>query len=294
VRRAAALAAVLFAVGAAPAAAAELRAAEVVALAREAAAGDGPALARLRSVDRVDGRPVALGAALDASGAQLRARLRALAAGGPRGTGTGAGVPGAVARAEARDVLDDRRYRPADLPRPLRSPLEALGDVLEDLVEGLDTRLPGGRGAGWLLLAALVAGVAALAASAVARRRVLGERARQAVTRAAELGEDPRALEREAAAAELAGDHARAVRLRFRAGLLDLDAAGAIALRPGLTTGRIARELGSPAFAALAATFDAVAYGGRPAGPAESAAARDGWAEVRAEQRARRRTRTAA
>ncbi len=62
-------------------------------------------------------------------------------------------------------------------------------------------------------------------------------------------------------------------------------ARGAIELRPGLTTGAIARTLRSPAFGAVAETFEEVAYGGRAATKAEAAAAKSGWKTVLAERR---------
>ena len=55
------------------------------------------------------------------------------------------------------------------------------------------------------------------------------------------------------------------LRLRFRAGLLRLDRAGAIHFRPSITTGQVAGRLRLHAFDDLAITFDAVVYGGRQA-----------------------------
>ena len=80
--------------------------------------------------------------------------------------------------------------------------------------------------------------------------------------------EDPDALERAADEAERDGDLARALRLRFRAGLLRLGDRGAIHYRPSVTTGEVRRTLGSATFDDLAGTFEAVTYGGRTAAPA--------------------------
>ena len=263
------------------AAAVEATAAEVRELARQAP-DDAAALARLRSVDRVDGRPVDLARALDdAEGAELRARLRALSA------ASGTRSDAARERREAEAVLDQRRFRGSSLPQPLRSPLERLGDVLDDVYYWLVERIPGGRWTVWTLVALAVIALALLLTTRIVRRRV-GEEEAEA-TAARRTGEDPRALEREADAAERAGDAARAIRLRFRAGLLDLDARGVIELRPGLTTGAVARELRSPTFDALAATFDAVAYGGVRPPLSEAAAAKAGWERLRAEAGRRRR-----
>ena len=75
---------------------------------------------------------------------------------------------------------------------------------------------------------------------------------------------DPRALDRRADAAEAAGDLETALRLRFRAGLLRLDAARRDRFRPSISTYEVRRALHSEDFDALAATFDDVVYGGRP------------------------------
>ena len=92
--------------------------------------------------------------------------------------------------------------------------------------------------------------------------------------------DDPAALEREADEAERAGDLERAVRLRFRAGLLRLGDRGAIEYRPSLTTSEVHARLGSETFDHLAETFNEVAYGGHPAEPPDVAAARTGWPRV--------------
>ena len=78
--------------------------------------------------------------------------------------------------------------------------------------------------------------------------------------------DDPAALEREADRAAAAGEWETAVRLRFRAGLLRLDARELIEYRPSLTTGEVAAAVGSPTFERVGADFDAIAYGGRAAG----------------------------
>lgn len=257
--------------------AAEATKAEVRSLAA-AAPRDAAALERLRAVDRVDGQPLDLRRALaTADRDELRARLGVLAE--APAAGRAEGDP----RAAARDVLDQRKYRRSTVPQPLRGPFERLGAWLDDLYDWLVERVPGGGFGVWALLAAIVLVLAGVLSSRAVRRRVEEERAAATVARRA--GEDPRALEREADAAERRGDHATAIRLRFRAGLLRLDARGAIELRPGLTTGAIARTLRSPAFDDVAETFEEVAYGGRPATKADVAAAKTGWKTVLAERR---------
>ena len=125
-----------------------------------------------------------------------------------------------------------------------------------------------------------------LAAARVARRAALPHAPRPRLARreqqalAAARDEDPRALERRADAAEAAGDLEAALRLRFRAGLLRLDARGAIEFRPSISTYEVRRALRSDDFDALAATFDDVVYGGRPPATDDLAAARERWPRV--------------
>ena len=95
-------------------------------------------------------------------------------------------------------------------------------------------------------------------------------------------GDDPKALDRRAAEAEAAGDLEAALRLRFRAGLLRLDARGAISFRPSISTHEVRRALRSEDFDALAATFDDVVYGGRPPQDEDvERRARERWPERR-------------
>jgi hypothetical protein len=258
--------------------AAEATSAEVRSL---AVSRDAAALERLRSIDLVDGKPVDLRRALGTRDpAELRSRLDVLA------EGPATGGADADARADAREVLDQRKYKRSSVPQPLRAPFERLGEWLEDVYDWLVERMPGGDIGVWTLVAALMLLFAGILSSRAVRRRVEEERASATVARRA--GEDPRTLEREADAAERRGDHTTAIRLRFRAGLLRLDAGGTIELRPGLTTGAIARALRSPAFDAVAETFEEVVYGGRPATKADAAAAKSGWKTVLAETRRER------
>jgi uncharacterized protein DUF4129 len=267
----AAVAAAALLAGAAPAAEArDASATEVRSLAARAAEDPG-ALAALGRIDSVDGRRVAVGAALrDARGAALRARLRVLA----REAGAGDAAPADATR-RARAVLAEGRFHQR-LPQPLKRPLERLGDWLADLWNGLPGG-PGGR------CAFVVVGVAAIAAAASLR----GIRRRGAASASAVAGpgaraapEGPAALERRADEAERTGDHGLAVRLRFRAGLQRLGERDAIPYRPSLTTGEARRRLRSEPFDRLAADFDAIAYGGRAAVDEDARAARSGWREV--------------
>ena len=126
-----------------------------------------------------------------------------------------------AARDAARDILSDRRFRSEPAPRPLRGPLDWIGDRLQPVVDWI------GRRAG--VRAGLVVARRSRSRSvaghrrahrrgrrtAGASRRGAARRRRRATRRRAE---DPDALERAADEAERDGDLERALRLRFRAG----------------------------------------------------------------------------
>jgi hypothetical protein len=252
--------------------------AQLTALA-DRAADDESARAALLAVERVDGRPVAVREAMEgARGAELEQRARLIAAGvAAIEAPAGAAEP----RREAHRVLEQRRYHGAELPRPFAGPLGWLGDRIEPLLDWIDSQgaeVPGGPLVLWMVLAAGVLLAAFTVTGTTIRRRALAiERARRAALPATD---DPRALEREAERAERDGDWERAVRLRFRAGLLRLDRRKVIVYRPSLTTGEVARAVSSPAFREVGDRFDAIAYGGRPAEQDDAEHARRGWAEV--------------
>jgi hypothetical protein len=196
----------------------------------------------------------------------------------------GGGVDPDDARRQARDILDERRYQPAKVPRPFEGVLEWLGDRLRPIGEFLDDVLSSAPGR-LLLIAGFVA-LVAVVATVIARRRgragaVVGRRGGRGGD--AEESLDPARLEREADEAERRGEFDRALRLRFRAGLLRLDDVGAISFRPSLTSGQVARRLRQPAFDDLAITFDGVAYGGRRASTDDVRVARERWPRVLAE-----------
>jgi hypothetical protein len=259
---------------------------ELQALARSAAAGDARALAELRRVDAVDGKTVDLERALrGASGPALTRRLRTLAGGE-----TAAPVDAASARRAAGDILDERRFGEAEPPRPFRGVLEWLservrrvGEAIGRVLDPVADRLPGGHGTLWG-----VAAFAVLAAAGVAARRLVDRRAAGAVGRRRERERriDPDQLEREAEDAERRGELERALRLRFRAGLLRLQRADIVRRGDSVTTGEVARRLRSPEFERVAAVFDEVVYGRRAARPEDVDVSRRAWARVLAESRA--------
>ena len=180
-------------------------------------------------------------------------------------------------------MLDARAATTApSFPRPLAGPLAWLGDRIQP-ADRLDQRprrdVPGGPLVLWMLLAARASCWPPARSPA---RRSGAARWRSSAPRTAALPatDDPQALEREAERAERDGDWERAVRLRFRAGLLRLDRRQVLVYRPSLTTGEVARAVESPAFREVGDRFDEIAYGGRPAEREDAEAARRGWAEV--------------
>lgn len=247
------------------------------------AVGDPRALAQLRAVREVDGRPVDVGAALNgAEGPALAARLQALAAGGP----TPVVAPDATRR-EAAVVLEGRRFKPSRVPRPLHGILATMGRWLKPVADPFRrfwTSVAKSVGAQLVLVAVVFCVAAAISL------RLVGRRSPRALVRSRPFGVDvegldPDALEREAVVAEDGGDLDRAVRLRFVVGVLRLDRAGAIAYRSSMTTGQLKAGVHSASFEELAVAFDEIAYGGRPAEAADVQSARTTWPRVLAETR---------
>ena len=246
------------------------------------------AAARAAARRRVDARGARAGALLAAAaGLEARAagarsaraaRARHLAAAATRGPGGAVSDPGA-ARAEARDILSERRFQEHGLPDPFRDVLDRVAAWVDSFLGLFDELgLPGGRPAVWLLLALLAGSAALLAAGRLIRRRREGVPARAAA--AALAREDPDALERRAREAAAHGDHELALRLGFRAGVVRLHRRGRIDAEESLSTGEVARAVGAPGFDRAAARFDEVVYGRRPAAAGDVEAARAAWDEA--------------
>lgn len=278
-----ALAAILIAAVPATAGAAETTRAELAALA-ERAKTDPAALDQLRQVDRVDGRPYAIDRALEgARGEELNRRLEEIAALAPReGTPPEARDP----RAEADEILSSSRYEGSDLPRPFKGVLDRIGEWLEPVRDWVDRRLeeladvtPGGDITLWSIAAALLLVLLATLGSRTLRDHAQAGAEARAMAAAPDR-ETPSSLERAADRAEREGDLEAALRLRFRAGLLRLDAREAIKFRPSISTREVSRALNSPEFDQLAALFDGVVYGGREASPEDVERSRRGWDAV--------------
>ena len=230
---------------------------------RGEAVDDPAALAELRAVDVVDGQQV-----------DVAARCTARAA-----TASTCGCATLGRRSPAAEPLAiDPRARGArrarrgslprdDVPRPFWGFFELARatccpsfDWLDDLSRAAGGRLARARGARRRCRVGRRAARphAAHRASPRPRRRAAARRDGPARARAAgRRGGGRRRLE-------------PALRLRFRAGLLRLDARGAIEYRPSISTREVRRKLRSEDFDALAVTFDDVVYGGRPPADATS------------------------
>ncbi|MDQ3662490.1 MAG: hypothetical protein M3454_15860 [Actinomycetota bacterium] len=264
-----------------PAAATDVTAEELARLAGRARSDTG-ALTEIRRVTSVDGTPVDVSSALEgAEGERLSSRLNALT---EQGEGTSPRAAG-QARREAQRVLAQARYREQEVPRPFAGLFALLGRLLEPVGDAfaaafrfLARLLPGGDSSVWAVLGVLVVVGAAVVSLRLGRRRA--QASAQATAQSHLRSLDERSLERAAAAAALAGDHSKAVRLRFLAGLLRLDKADAITWRPSLITSEVEASICSAEFESLARSFDEIVYGGRAAMPEDSERARAGWQRV--------------
>ncbi len=131
----------------------------------------------------------------------------------------------------------------------------------------------------WAIIGGLVLAGAAFVAARLGASRGGGVVDRS-IRLAGERAPDPRRLERLADEAEGRGELERALRLRFRAGLLRLARVEAIPEPETLTSRQLVRVLGSDQFGKLARDLDEVVYGGRPASRADVENARTGWPQV--------------
>jgi len=193
----------------------------------------------------------------------------------------------AMARRLARAILAEGRFHKASVPRPLHDVLREIGRFLEsplnalnELVNELGGKVPGGTALVWGVLA-LVVLAASAAISVHGTRRALHEPRKlshDAESGGAPVGADE--LERQALVAEQAGRYAEAVRYRFSAGLLRLVDKRVVNDVRSSANAEISRALRSPAFAQLARRFDEVTYGASAATNADVQLSRDLWARV--------------
>jgi hypothetical protein len=190
-----------------------------------------------------------------------------------------------AARRAARHILSDRRFRRDPAPRPLRGVLDWIGDRLSPITRWLGRVFGDIFGAVspwvWLVISlAVVVFFLARTMIAAQRRRATSSRDHHGRPRFTEAHEDADALEHAADRAERAGELDRAIRLRFRAGLIRLGDRGTIRYRPSVTTAEVRRVLGSETFDELARAFESIAYGGSSASPPDVEASRRDWRRV--------------
>jgi hypothetical protein len=195
------------------------------------------------------------------------------------------------ARRQAAHILSQPPFttKPSHIPDPLAGVLHAVGRVVDDVL---------GKPLGWLgrhffsaahdvfghftslVLIALAVVIGVLLGVLLIRRRTrIGPR-NAAIKGDLPMGEDVGMLEAAADAAEAKGDLDEAVRLRFRAGLARLEAAGVIASRLVTTTDQVRETVHSQTFDALAGRHEAIAYAGQTALPTDASTAREGWPRV--------------
>lgn len=184
------------------------------------------------------------------------------------------------ARDRARDIVGQRRFRGADLPRPFKGPLEWLGDRLQPIADAIGSLLDSTGGRIFFAFVLVTLGVLGVVLLARHRRGAGDKTGASKRGSRAERDLDPAALEREADTAERAGDLERALRLRFLAGLLRLERAGVITYRSSITSGEVGRRLRLAPYDTLARTHDEVVYGGRPPRTRDLDESRNAWPEV--------------
>lgn len=196
------------------------------------------------------------------------------------------------ARRIARQILEQDRFQEPPFPRPLQGVIRRIADLLEgpgNVVRGwyesLVEMVPGREATVWIVLGAVVVVVAAVLSGRLARRRAGRDAIR--APGAGSVSIDPADLEAAARNAEAKGDLESSLRLRYRAGLLRLDAQGVIELTPSITNGTLTRIVPSSTFATLTRTFDEVIYGRRPVAEEDVAQARTGWERALDEARVR-------
>lgn len=198
------------------------------------------------------------------------------------------------ARRQAAHILSQPPYasKPSHIPDPLAGVLHAIGRAYDDTLGKLlswlgrhvssAARYVFGRYT-WLALIAIAVAVGVLVGVRLVRRRTRVRRADPATEHPTPAGDGAAVLEAEAEAAEARGDLDEAVRLRFRAGLTRLEAAGVIGNRLVTTTGQVREAVQNPTFDALAQRHEAIAYAGQAASPTDAGAARERWPRVVAE-----------
>ncbi len=199
-----------------------------------------------------------------------------------------------AARQQAHQILSQAPYTNSQSspPRPFAGVLHAIGRFF-DVVFGpighwVEHHLfsPIGHGysdifGGWSEVVGIVLAVGAgaiIAILLVRRRSRISPRASR--THSGAKAVDPADLESEADRRAAAGDFATAVRMRFQAGLLRLEAAGLVTNHVVRTGAEVSEHIGSPTFDLLVRRHEAVTYAGDRASADDVEQARTSWPRV--------------
>ncbi|HSJ29235.1 MAG TPA: hypothetical protein VLB67_13590 [Acidimicrobiia bacterium] len=177
------------------------------------------------------------------------------------------------------DVLSEPRFAaPAESwwDRLVQRVLAEAARLLAAVIEAV-----GGPVVAAFIAVGIVGAFALFVGFRLAGRRASVLQERMVLERLLEIGADPDSFLRDAEAASLAGEHARAIRLRFIGGVLDLGRTGRLRYEPGLTTGGMVEQIDDPAFGELADQFDRVVYGSAGAGADDDERSRNGWDRMR-------------
>ncbi len=234
----------------------------------ERAMEDPAARRQLSEVTDIDGRPVDLGPLLEGSEEEILLRLQTLAL-----TGGETAVDTAGAAQDADLILSEARFKDLDSATG-PSFTEGASEWLFDRIPAPISTILGSWGF-WVML-----GVVVVALSLFRTRWSRGasgwdhSAAGHAGTASKAVPGD---LERDADTAEKAGDFVSAVRLRFRAGLSRLRAAGLIGDESTTSAGQLRSVMPGPAVDRLSRTFERIVYGTHPATAADAVASRRDW-----------------
>ena len=256
--------AVIVGLVATPVLAVERTAAEVSELAADAVTNQA-AREALRETTSIDGRSFDPESLLSGSDAEIRSRLITLA-----GIQPGAPIDADTARAEAEAILSQPEYGSSSPAGP--GLLERIGRLIPDGVGDALFSWPA------FIIFLLVIGTVLVLSTRSAHRQGFGETRSDPASR--DDRASPEALLEAAELARRAGEFAKEIRLRFRAGMLELGHKGVIEHEGSATAGTPRRTLRSNPAREVATTFELVAYAGHEPQKADANASREGWRAI--------------
>lgn len=200
---------------------------------------------------------------------------------------TSFGIPADDARRIVQEILDDPRFTARQdetiftrLGRALTGFVQRIIGWLNRVVLGVGDDSTSGRFLFWTIVTIVIVIIAAIVASRLAKRRSAAAIASRQQQEADHTAISARDLERQAELALAEGRNEDAVRLFYRAGLIQLGDRGIIEYRSSLTSGEVADTLRLAVFDHIAGTFDSIAYGHRKAEPEDAATSRHEWEDL--------------